>query len=252
MATSTKYLANYGKVYIAPRSSSGRTAGFTWLGDADSFEITGSNERLQFRESWSGLRTKAVDVITSSDFGFTMSLRNIDGDNLAKTYYGTAAAGAGASVTNEAISAYAGQVVPLKYPGVSSVVVTKTSGAVTLVANTDYVLDATFGTLRFLSSANITGTGAHPCTVNYTYAAYSTRLEAAVDEARDWVLRFEGKSLADQKAQVVEIHRANFNLAATLGLISTEVAALAVEGPILPAPEIVAAGESQFFRITQV
>lgn len=251
MATTSKYLANYGKLYIAPRNSSGITGGFTWMGDVDTFEIQAANERLQFRESHTGLRTKVVDVVTSSDFNFSASLRNIDGDNLAKTYYGTAVAKTGATVADEAIIAYPGAMVPLKHPGVSSVVVTKDAGSVILVAGTDYVLDAAFGTLTFLSTSTQV-TAATPCTVDYTYAAYASRVDAAVDQVRDWALRFEGKSLADQRVQIVDIPRVNFNLAATLGLISTEVAALAVEGPILAAPEITAAGESQFFSMKQV
>lgn len=240
MASTTKYYAvGQGKVYIASRDSTGRTSGFVWMGDADGFSITGSQNFLDFQESFSGNRARVLHVPTSTNLGFTLDLRNIDGDNLAKAFYGTTAASAGASVTGEAISAYANSMIPLANPGVSSVVVTKTAGSVALVAGTDYTVDAVNGTLTFLSgSTNVTGTSAVPCTVNYTYAAYSAKTQFLNDTIKDYILRFEGKSQFDGKAQVFQLHRANFNLATSLQLIGSDVASLKIEGALLAAPEI--------------
>jgi hypothetical protein len=240
MATTSKYYAvTQGKVYIASRDSTGRTSGFTWMGDADGFSITGSQQFLDWQESYSGNRARVGHLPTSTDLGFSLNLKNIDGDNIAKAFYGTTAASAGASVTGESINAYASSMVPLANPGVSAVVVTKTSGSVVLVAGTDYTVDTVNGTLTFLpGSAQVTGTSAVPCTVNYTYAAYASKTQFLNDTIKDYILRFEGKSQFDGKAIVYQLHRANFNLATALQLIGTEVGSLPIEGAVLAAPEI--------------
>lgn len=240
MATTSQYYAvGQGKVYIASRDSTGRTSGFIWMGDADGFEITGSQAFLDWQESYSGNRARVGHLPTSTDLGFRLNLKNIDTDNIAKAFYGTKAAGTGASVVGEAISAYASSMVPLAHPGVSSVVVTKTSGSLVLTAGTDYTVDAVNGTLTFLpGSTAVTGTSAVPCTVSYTYASYEGKVQFLSDSIKDYILRFEGKSQFDGKAKVYQLHRANFNLAASLQLIGTDVASLALEGALLAAPEI--------------
>lgn len=240
MATTSQYYAvGQGKVYIASRDSTGRTSGFIWMGDADGFELTGSQNFLDWQESYSGNRARVGHLPTSTDLGFSLNLKNIDVDNVAKAFYGTKAAGTGASVTAEAISAYGSSMVPLAHPGVSSVVVIKTAGALTLTQGTDYTVDAANGTITFLSgSAAVTGTTAVPCTVNYTYASYEGKVQFLADSIKDYILRFEGKSQFDGKAKVYQLHRANFNLAASLQLIGTDVASLALEGAVLAAPEI--------------
>lgn len=252
MATTSKYYAvGQGKVYIASRDTTGRTSGFVWMGDTDGVEITGSQTFLDFQESYSGNRARVIHLPTASDLGFTLALRNLDGDNISKAFYGSTTASAGATVTGEAIAAYAGSMIPLANPGVSSVVVTRTAGSVVLVNGTDYTVDAVNGTLTFLSgSTNVTGSSAVPCTVNYTFAAYASKLQMLTDTVKDYILRFEGKSQYDGKAQVFTLHRANFNLASSLQLIGTDVGVLNIEGALLAAPEITSG--SQFVTGIQV
>lgn len=249
-----KYFAGMqGKVFIATRDSNGVTGGYEYIGDADALEITGSQNFLDFRESNSGTMARVVHVPVSTDLGFRLQMRNIDGPNLARAFYGTTASSAGASVTGEAINAYAGKMVALKHPGVSAVTVTKTSGSTLLVAGTDYVLDAVNGTLTFLStSTNVTGSSAVPCTVNYTYAAYASKTQGLVETIKDYKIRAQLKDLVTGKAVIVEMHRANMNLAPSLALIMQDVGALEVEGALLPAAEINTAGESQYFTVLEV
>lgn len=252
MATTSKYYAvGQGKVYIASRDSTGRTSGFTWMGDVDGFTITGAQQFLDWQESYSGNRARVGHLPISAELGFSLNIKNIDGDNIAKAFYGSTTSSAGASVSSEAINAYANSMIPLANPGVSSVVVTKTAGSTVLVAGTDYTVDAANGTLTFLpGSTAVTGTSAVPCTVSYTYAAYAGKVQFLTDTVKDYILRFEGKSQFDGKAQVFTMHRANFNLATALQLIGTDVASLPVEGALLAAPEI--SSGSQFVTGIQV
>lgn len=247
MASTTKYYSvGQGKVFIAPRDANGQSGGFEWLGDCDGFSVTGTEEKLAFQESFSGNRVRVIDSTTSVDMGFSLAIRNIDGDNLAKAFYGESAAAAGATVSAEAISAYAGKMVPLHFPGVSAVAVTRTAGATPLVAGTDYTLDAVNGTLTFLTGSTVvTGTSAVPCTVNYTHAGVSARVKALTSVAKEYVLRFEGKSQFDNRAVIATLHRAKPGIAAALDLIGTDVAVLNLEGVLLPDASQ-AVGESQY------
>ena len=244
MATTNKYYAvGQGKVYLAARDSTGRTSGFTWMGDCDGFELTGSQQFLDWNESFSGNRARVGHLPTSTELGFTLNIKNIDATNIARAFYGTLGTSAGATVAAEAINAYANSMMPLANPGVSAVVVTKLPSTV-LVLNTDYTVDAANGTITFLpGSAAVTGTTAVPVTVAYTYSAYEGKIQFLSDTVKDYVLRFEGKSQYDGKAQVYQLHRANFNLAASLQLIGTDVASLALEGAVLAAPEVVSGSQ---------
>lgn len=249
---SDKYFAGVqGKIFVAPRDSSGVTGGFEYIGDTSGVSITGDQSFLDFNESNSGTMARVVHVPTATNLGFSMEMRNIDGKNLARAFYGSEASSAGASVVAEPINAFAGKMVPLKFPGVSSVVVTKTSGSTILVAGTDYTVDAVNGTLTFLAgSTAVTGSSAVPCTVSYTYAAYSTKMEALTSTIKDYKIRCELKDLVSGKAIIVEMHRANMNLAAELALISTDVGSLKVEGSLLPADEI--SSGSKYFTVLEV
>lgn len=240
MATTSKYYAaGQGKLYIASRDSTGRTSGFTWMGDVDGFEITGEQTFLDWNESYTGNMARVGHLPISTNLGFRVNVKNIDAENVAKAFYGTLSTSAGATVTGETINAYADSMVPLANPGVSAVTVTKTAGSQVLVAGTDYTLDAENGTLTFLpGSTHVTGTSAVPCTVNYTFAAYEGKIQFLSDTVKDYVLRFEGKSRFDGKVKVYQLHRANFNLATALSLIGTDVATLALEGAVLAAPEV--------------
>ena len=248
--TQTKYFAvPQGKVYIAERNTSGQTGGFVHVGDCDTSVINVAQQFLDIKESMSGLQSLVAHLLTSTDISTELGLLSFDGANLARAFYGTSGAQAAGTVTGEAITAYAGSMAPLKYPGVSAVVVKK--GATTLVAGTDYEVDAVNGTLTFLSgSTEVTGTSGVALTVDYTHGAITSRMKLLTQGLKDYTLRFEGTSKFDDLAQVGVIHRIALDMAQTLSLIGTDVNKLVVKGKLLPAAEQ-PAGESQYFTYLQ-
>lgn len=250
MATTSKYMAvSQGKVYIASRDAAGKTSGYTWIGDCDGFTINTTQEYLDWQESYSGNRATVGHLPIKSDYAAELSILNIDGENLARAFYGSAATVAAASIVAEAITAYNGQMSALKYPGVSSVVVKK--GAATLVLDTDYTVDAANGTITILAGSTQVPAGAGVAlTVDYSHAGVASRMKLMTSGVKDYSLRFEGKSRFDDLVQIGEIHRINLDMAATLELIGTGVNKLVVKGKLLPAPEQ-PAGESQYFTYVQ-
>ena len=250
MATTTKYCAvSQGKVFIATRDAAGKTSGYTWIGDCDGFTINTTQEYLDWQESYSGNRATVGHLPVKSDYTAELSILNIDGENLARAFYGTSSTVASGSVVGETINGYNGAMSPLKYPGVSSVVVKK--GATTLVAGTDYTVDAENGTITILAGSTQVPSGpAVALTVDYSHGGVASRLKLMTQGVKDYSLRFEGKSKFDDLVQIGEIHRINLDMAATLQLIGTGVNKLGVKGKLLPAAEQ-PAGESQYFTYVQ-
>lgn len=245
------YVVGQGKIYLAPRNSTGRTGGYAWAGDADGFSLNASEDFLDFNESHSGARARVVHISLGKSAGFTLSLRRLDAVNLARAIHGTVGTTAGATVTGEALSAYNGSTIPLAFPGVSSVVINK--AGTPLVLGTDYTVDAANGTITILpgSTAVASPTTATALTANYTYAAYGGTVQALVNSNQEFSLRYDGFSQTDGSAIIVNLHRVTFDLASDIALIGTDVAALEVGGAILPASEITGNGLSQFYTITR-
>lgn len=247
MATcNTEIFAGQGKVFIAPRAKGGAINGaWTELGNSERLEISTNQTWQDVYESCSGNRDRIAHYVTQSEWTFAVDAMSFSKENLARAFYGTSSAVVGSTVTDEAVTAYAlNSVIPLKNPGVSSVVVQK--GVTTLVAGTDYTLDAANGTITLISLANA-GTLPAALTVDYAYAGYD-RVDTNVTTAGEFAFRFEGINMTNGKAVIVEIHRVALNLAGALSLISETPAVFTMEGSLLP-DAAQGVGQSQYVTI---
>lgn len=248
MATcTTERFIGQGKVFVAPRASNGAiNGGWTELGDTERLEINVSQDFVDDYESCSGNRSIALHVPISNDWEFAVDAKSFTKENLARAFYGSASAVVSGSVTDEAVTGYAlNQIIPLKNPGVSAVVVQK--GATTLTEGTDYTVDAKNGTITLISATNLGGAAPWALTVDYTYAAYE-KIEANTQTVAEYAFRFEGINLATKKSVIANIHRVSLNMAETLSLIGTEVNKFTMSGMVLP-DSTKAAGESQYMTI---
>lgn len=242
----TEYFAGQGKVFVAPRAKGGAiNGGWTELGDTSRLEVTTSQTYQDIYESCSGNRSIVAHYVTQTDWAFAVDAMSFSKENLARAFYGSASAVVGGTVTDEAVTAYAlNQIIPLKHPGVSAVTVQ--AGATTLVAGTDYTLNATNGTITLISGANA-GTLPAALTVDYTYGGYD-KVETNVTNGGEYSFRFEGINMTTGKAVIAEIHRVSLDLAGTLALISTSPSTFTMEGMVLADPQA-GAGESQYVTI---
>lgn len=239
------YYRGQGKLWIAPRDSTGRTGGFVEIGDAEALSINQSESYDDVFESQSGSRVKVVHSAIEYNMDFELTILNFSAANLARATLGTASAAVtGATVASEAHKAYKGGSIFLKYPGVSAV----TIGA--LVSGTDYIVDADAGRIDFPLASSITE-GAS-INVAYTHAGVDAVMEAVTaTSAREYVIVFEGKNMNRNGTPViVRLHRAYMNVSQALGLLNTETARFTMGGSLLPAPEIATVGQSQFMNVT--
>lgn len=246
MTITTKYFAGQGKVYIASRTSEGLTSGFTWVGDADSLAINTSQDFLDVMESYTGNRTNVVHVPLTTDVSIELAVLNFDAANFARAFYGESATVAGASVTNEAHTAYNDQAIFLQKPkGISAVTITK--GASTLVLDTDYSLDVNTGRVDFLPGSTIITAGAgHAVEVDYTHTGFD-KMKALTQSIKEYSLIFEGKNLAENSKLVqVRLHRVQMNLSTTFSLIGTEANRLTLQGKLI-LDQAQGSGESKYF-----
>lgn len=233
------YFSGQGKVYFQEIDANGAVAGPQyWIGDADVLQTAGSETTVSFQESYSGLRATVVDVTQTTDLTATIGIRNISGKNLATAFYGTQTSSAGASVTAEAHAAYnvAGNAIILNFPNVSSVIVKK--GATTAVLNTDYSLDAVNGIITVLPGSTVitatTGAG-DAITVDYTYAAFSSKVQALTTIQKEFLVVFDGKDMANGGSKVrVTLKRFKPGINNQFDWIGTDIAQLSIAGKVLP------------------
>lgn len=248
MATcTTERFIGQGKVFVAPRASNGAiNGGWSELGDTERLEINVSQDFVDDYESCSGNRSIALHVPISNDWEFAVDAKNFSKENLARAFYGTASAVTSGSVTDEAVTGYAlNQIIPLKNPGVSAVVVQ--AGATTLTVGTDYTVDAKNGTITLISATNLGGPAPWALTVDYTYAAYE-KIAANTTTVAEYAFRFEGINLATKKTVIANINRVSLNMAETLSLIGTEVNKFTMSGMVLP-DATAGVGDSQYMTI---
>ena len=237
------YFRGQGKVWIASRDSTGRTSGFTEIGDAEALNINQSETYDTVNESQSGARVKVVHSAIEYNMDFELTVLNFSKANLSKALLGTSSTVAGATVASESHKAYKGSSIFLKYPDVSAV----TIGA--LSAGTDYVVDAAAGRIDFPAGSSITE-GA-TITVAYTHGSIDGVVEAVTNTLnREYILIFEGKNMNQNGTPVItRLHRAYMNVSQALALLNTNTARFTMGGSLLPAQEITD-GTSQFLTMT--
>jgi hypothetical protein len=242
-----KYFAvPQGKVYIAPRNSTGVSGGYVYIGDTDGFTITTAQTYLDGYESHSGNRAIAFHIPTQTDVSVELSILNVDPTNLARAYNGDTVVTTAGSVVGESVKGYEGKTIPLKYANVSAVVVKK--GATTLTLDTDYTVNAAAGSINILSGSPVVTDG-DTLTVDYTHTGGS-KIRGLVNTGSNYSIYFEGKTKFDNLAQKAYIHNVALDLAKSISLIGTGVNKLVQGGKVLPAAEQ-PNGESQYFTYFQ-
>jgi hypothetical protein len=180
-----------------------------------------------------------------SEATLQMTLNDLNKTNVARAVFGTELAVAGASVVDEAVTAYKGAIVPLAHPNPTAVTVTNTAASTTFVANTDYEVRA--GGIYIIAAGAITD--AQALKVDYTYAAYD-KVEAMTSASILLELHFEGLNEANSgKPVIVDIYKAQLSPTKALSLLGDKFADLQVEAEVLADTSKTGVGISQYFRV---
>lgn len=183
-----------------------------------------------------------------SDASISISVTDFNANNLTLALLGTSTAIASGTVTNEALVANLGGLVPLAKAGASSVVVKHTSGAPTYVANTDY--QVTGAGIIILAGGAIAD--AQALKADYSYPA-QTDIQMLTSSGQEYRFLIDGLNDADSgKVHVIEIYRWKPEPTSGLDLIGDKMGRLQIQGPILADATKTGAGMSKYARMTQV
>jgi hypothetical protein len=180
------YVLGAGKIYFAPEGSEAER----YLGDSPGISLTVESESIEVYDSDGPTAEKIVDHPTKVTRKVSLSVRDVNKENLALFLGGDSSTHTqtSSSVTGESINGAAALAAdrtyqlgvasgnPVGVRGMTSVTITK--GATTYVLDTDYELDAALGRIRVLSGGALVGTTA--VLANYTRTANTrTRAESS-------------------------------------------------------------------------
>ena len=247
-----QYFSGQGKVFLAHRISNGAIDG-EWieLGDSDSVEVSIDRGYTEHTESCSGQRNVATRVVDSTTWTFTANTFNFEKNNLARALLGEATAVTGSSVTDETFTVFgSGTTIFTANPDISTVVITNTAGAVTLVVDDDYAVDSLNGAITFTSAglAKLTVSGSNKTgLIDYAYAAYD-KIKVNTTAEQEYAVKFVGTNRIDNEAVIADIHRVKLSPASVLALIGTENASYELTG-LVQADSTQGTGESKYMVI---
>jgi hypothetical protein len=231
-----------GKLYAR---IAGAAAGLMDIGDVSKMDLAVKDDKKKQQDSSKlGGGVRAI-VSRITEVTLNMTLNDLNKTNVARAVFGAESAVTGATVVDEAVTAYKGSLVPLAHINPTAVTVTNDAAAITYVADTDYEVRP--GGIYILATGAITD--AQALKVDYTHAAYD-KVEAMTTGAITLELHFEGLNEANSgKPVIVDIYRVMLSPTKALSLLGDKFADLTVDAEVLLDPSKVGVGISQYFRV---
>lgn len=271
------YYSGQGKLYVAERNADGTPKGFVALGNVPALELSVEVTKFEHKESMSGSRAVDLTIVQEKKGTFSMTMEDMDLDNLALAFWGEKASLATASISDlvvkAAVHATEERRVPIMnystgdvYPGISTVVVGDdatpsvtyefgTSPGTTAVpgGSLNGWVDEDNGTLIIFSTAEQTARSASATIVDgqdlfIDAAGYSDQeiMHAFTETSQQRWLRFEGLNTIDNKVVVIDLFKADLDPLTGYGLINEELATFEITGSVLY--DELQPGTSKFFR----
>lgn len=248
------YYSGQGRLALGDRNpTTGALSNLVFVGNVTSLTLDIATTKFEHKESMSGQRAIDLTIIQEKNATFSFTSESLDLAALASGLYGTQAAVAGSTVTDETHLATKGKAIPLLHPNVSSVAVDKTgSPDVACVEGTDFAVDEGFGTVYILNTATVITVADTPVKITYTYGAYD-KLEAfTVATPPERYLRFEGLNTINGDLRLIDIYRGAFDPLTGLEFINEELGSGEFNGTMLPDTTITTTGLSQYFKERRV
>lgn len=248
---SNQYYSGQGSILVATKNvTTGEPEGFIPVGNVSALTIGVETTVFEHKESCTG--TRGIDKVITQEVNVTVAftMESINDENLALALYGSNAAVAGASVSDEQIPLYHDKWQKLAHIKVDTVVVGDDAvPTTTYVLGTDYELNEETGSIKALSTGAITDT--QVVFVDYNFTGYD-QIEAIISSAAPerWI-RFEGLNTADgDNPVVVDVYKGSIQPLAELALINEELAEMAVEASALS--DSTRASGSNYFTVRQI
>lgn len=197
-----------GDLLVADRdAATGNPGAFTNVGEVPVFELDPS---VEFKDNYSTSKDapneQDLHLAVQRSLSGNITLKEKTAANLELALHGTKSAVNSGTVTAQAFPAGVlvneTRLLPGNHPNVSSVVIVDSAvGPATLVAGTDYTVNADAGTVTFL---NVTGF-TQPFKASYSYAA-RTDVTLLSKSAKNKVFLLDGINLVDGKHERILLH----------------------------------------------
>lgn len=253
------YFSGQGKLFFGQRDTAGNPKALRWVGDAADVSFSAEPDVLEAKENYSGNRQTVVRITRELKMSFKASLRQISTENIQLLTQGDAVAQTSGSVSNEIISPTTGtlaigNVFILAAQDLSAVTIKDSTGSPkTLVAGTNYDLDAKSGQIEILD-ATTGGPYTLPLKADYTKAALSRVKMYTAANVEYWV-RFVGLNTAVSgfPKVVLDIYRTRLDPAKDFSMISDDLNTFELAGSCLSDQTKTAASDyGQFGRLVQL
>lgn len=225
-----------GTVYINRQNADGTYDGFKKVGNATKLAIKTSSTLKERKSKACGSFGQTVDSVSIPDSTeLTMSLDDLDANNLAIAFLGTNSAlnnSAGSVLSEVVIAGAFGASVQLAGRNISNVVVKDQSDTTTFVAGTDYnVILESAGLVEIIEGGAITPKDS--LLVSYDTAAETgaTILGGTNSRITAQVLMV-GKNLADNKGVRVNVWDAVLSPSSEVDFLADDFSALELQGRV--------------------
>ena len=223
-----RYFSGQGKLRIA-LITAGVVGALREVGNVSALSIETSVDEVEHKESQSGFRAVDHVLVTGQTMTIGFTTDNLNADNLALAFKGAVQTVKGATVTDETKTLAKGDTWQLQGGKITDLVITDNASQ-PLVAGTDYLLDANFGRVTYIStSSSLT----QPLKASYKFGD-KTRIEFLSQPQGEYYLVFDGLNTAESNAPVkIEIYKAKINLDGSFDVINDEYGELQFTGQVL-------------------
>lgn len=247
MANEVRAFIGKGQIYLRRLDLK---KGLLPIGEASAFQmnITTDEKTLPSHTTRGG--GTAATAYSVSDLALAITGHSFTDENIAMALFGDVSAVSGKEVTDEALTAYSGALVPFnEIPDTEKTITVKDdTGTTTYTKGTDY--DVTSSGIRILAGSTIANED--EIKVSYTSKNHSL-IQLLTNSGYEYELFFEGFNDADNGNEVnVRIHRCKFSPTSNLGLIQDDFAELPIEGQALIDTTKTGAGLSKYATISRV
>lgn len=241
-----------GKVLIGARNANGTPGLLRWLGNASRFTLAIEEDSEERNESFSANRLPLRKLTRSRKGTLSIVFDEFSSDNNALGLCASVTAvAAGSAVTNYTFpsGAKVGNILAVPDKNLSAVTLKDSTGSPkTLVANTNYRLDAFAGSAELL---DITTGGPYvqPFRMDYTPGAH-TKIGALNQAAADVYVQFVGTNTDDGSRIIADIFRSRLKPMKDFEFIGEGYKDFEMEGTVLNDPTRVASSaDGQYFSI---
>jgi len=221
-----------GLVYI-DRKVNGVYEGLRLIGNATKFEIKENSEkkeRISKKRTNYGSALNTVYVKQPAEVNITLD--DLDKENLALTFLGSSSSIniTGATVADEAQTAYQDRVIQLDQRNVSAVVVKDVTDTTTYVLDTDYsIVSANTGLIKILAGGAISDEDV--LHISYTYGNMtSEKVLGGTDSNIIVKVLFDGLNQANQSDAVVEVYEAVLSPTTGVDFLSDDFTSIELAG----------------------